>query len=110
MTAVIYLRGSTVTMGETATRLPSSLAVSSGGIGWAWTGKNKIKIKENKRKEQKIIEKTSCFEYRREMLIQEKNKKKLAITEVRQTRITDRKTSFKIFLKCIIEDCEFELC
>ena len=102
-------------MGETATRLPSSLAVSSGGIGWAWTGKNKIKIKENKtkenkRKEQKIIEKTSCFEYRREMLIQEKNKKKLAITEVRQTRITERKTSFKIFLKYIIEDCEFELC
>jgi hypothetical protein len=30
-----YLRGSTVTMGETATLFPSSLAVSSGGMGWA---------------------------------------------------------------------------
>ena len=29
------LLGSMVTMGDTATRLPSSLAVSSGGIGWA---------------------------------------------------------------------------
>ena len=33
------LRGSTVTIGETATRLPSSLAVSSVGIGWAWQRK-----------------------------------------------------------------------
>merc|ERR1719410_222057 len=30
------LRGSMVTIGDTATRLPSSLAVSSEGIGWAW--------------------------------------------------------------------------
>lgn len=29
------LRGSTVTMGDTATRFPSSLAVSSVGMGWA---------------------------------------------------------------------------
>lgn len=28
-------RGSTVTMGDTATRLPSSFATSSAGIGWA---------------------------------------------------------------------------
>ena len=32
-------RGSTVTIGDTATRLPSNLAVSSVGIGWAWEGK-----------------------------------------------------------------------
>ena len=30
------LRGSMVTIGDTATRLPSSLAVSSEGMGWAW--------------------------------------------------------------------------
>lgn len=29
-------RGSTVTIGETATRFPSSFATSSAGIGWAW--------------------------------------------------------------------------
>ena len=29
-------RGSTVTIGDTATRLPSNFAVSSVGIGWAW--------------------------------------------------------------------------
>ena len=30
------LRGSTVTIGDTATRFPSNFAVSSVGIGWAW--------------------------------------------------------------------------
>ena len=30
------LLGSMVTMGDTATRLPSSFAVSSEGMGWAW--------------------------------------------------------------------------
>ena len=30
------LRGSTVTIGETATRFPRSFAVSSDGMGWAW--------------------------------------------------------------------------
>ena len=32
-----FLRlGSTVTIGDTATRFPSNFAVSSVGIGWAW--------------------------------------------------------------------------
>lgn len=40
-------RGSTVTIGETATLLPRSFAVNSGGIGWAcWM----IKHNENKNK------------------------------------------------------------
>lgn len=32
--------GSTVTIGETATRLPSSLATKSAGMGWAWKHDN----------------------------------------------------------------------
>ena len=35
------LLGSIVTMGDTATRLPSSLAVNSEGMGWAWKLKGK---------------------------------------------------------------------
>ena len=41
------LRGSTVTIGETATLLPSSLAVSSGGIGWACQKTPKNKYNKN---------------------------------------------------------------
>ena len=32
----LRLRGSMVTIGDTATRLPSSFAVSSEGMGWAY--------------------------------------------------------------------------
>ena len=43
------LRGSTVTMGETATLLPKSLAVNSGGIGWAcWQIQIIMKLKVDK--------------------------------------------------------------
>ena len=35
----LRLRGSMVTMGDTATLLPSSLAVSSGEMGWAYKRK-----------------------------------------------------------------------
>lgn len=39
------LRGSTVTMGLTATRLPSSLATSSGDMAWAWLCRTQTKTR-----------------------------------------------------------------
>ena len=38
-------RGSTVTIGDTATRLPRSLAVNSGGIGCAFLKEKQIKTR-----------------------------------------------------------------
>ena len=51
-----FLRlGSTVTIGDTATLLPSNLAVSSGEIGWAYKwGKKRIKQKRKIRKVSQI--------------------------------------------------------
>ena len=53
------LRGSIVTIGDTATLLPSSLAVNSGGIGCAWSEKQN----ENKKRFVKQIKKNQVFNF-----------------------------------------------